>query len=90
VNGVGHVSVDPDDGSTPLANSNPSPLLPVSITVGGIAVAKPYAYIGIPNWSVGVTQINFTIPGGVGTGPQPVVVTVGGVPSLPANITITQ
>jgi len=57
--------------------------------VGGIAVAKPYAYIGIPNWSVGVTQINFTIPGGVGTGPQP-----GGDrrrrSQLAANITITQ
>ncbi|MGB9457970.1 MAG: protease pro-enzyme activation domain-containing protein [Bryobacteraceae bacterium] len=97
VTGVGHVSIpgvpgisDPDDGATPLLNSNPQPYLPVSITVGGVAVAQPYAYIGIPNWSVGVTQINFNIPSGVGTGPQPLVVTVGGVPSLPANITITQ
>jgi uncharacterized protein (TIGR03437 family) len=97
VTGVGHVSIpgvagtsDPDDGATPLLNSNPQPVLAVSITVGGVTVAKPYAYIGIPNWSVGVTQINFTIPTGVGTGPQPLVVTVGGAPSSPANITITQ
>ncbi|MGO9008928.1 MAG: protease pro-enzyme activation domain-containing protein [Bryobacteraceae bacterium] len=90
VTGVGHVTIDPNDGATPLLNSNPPPLLPVSITVGGVAVAQSFAYIGIPNWSVGVTQINFNIPSGVGTGPQPLVVTVGGVPSLPANITIAQ
>ena len=90
VTGVGHVSIDPNDGDLPLLNSNPAPTLPVSITVGGVAVAQPFAYIGLPNWSVGVTQINFKIPSGVATGPQPVVVTVGGIPSLPANIAITQ
>src|ERR1019366_5946575 len=82
VTGVGHVSIDPNDGETPLPNSNPAPTLPVSITVGGVAVATPFAYIGIPNWSVGVTQINFAIPSGVSPGEQPVVVTIGGVQSL--------
>jgi uncharacterized protein (TIGR03437 family) len=90
VTGVGHVSIDPNDGATPLLNSNPYPVLPVSITVGGVTVAQPFAFMGIPNWSVGVLQINFTIPSGVGTGQQPVVVTVGGAQSLPANITVTQ
>jgi uncharacterized protein (TIGR03437 family) len=90
VTGVGHVSIDPNDGDLPLLNSNPAPTLPVSITVGGVAVAQPFAYIGLPNWSVGVAQINFTIPSGVATGPQPVVVTVGSAPSLPANIAIAQ
>jgi len=37
---------------------------------------------------VGVTQINFTIPSNAPTGPQPVVVTVGGVPSNAATITV--
>jgi len=37
-----------------------------------------------------VLQINFTIPSGVGTGQQPVVVTVGTAASSPANITISQ
>ena len=90
VTGVGHLTIDPDDGSTPLNNSNPPPTLPVSVTVGGVTVAKPFAYIGTPNWSVGVLQINFTIPSGVGTGQQPVVVTVGTAASSPANITISQ
>ena len=35
-------------------------------------------------------KINFTIPSGVSPGQQPVVVTIGGIPSLPANITIAQ
>jgi uncharacterized protein (TIGR03437 family) len=90
VTGVGQVNPLPDDGSVPLANSNPAPTLPVSITVGGVAVQQPFAYIGTPNWSVGVLQINFTIPSGVGIGQQPVVVTVGSAQSLPANITISQ
>jgi uncharacterized protein (TIGR03437 family) len=38
---------------------------------------------------VGVTQINVQVPNGISTGAQPVVVTVGGVASAPATITIT-
>ena len=38
---------------------------------------------------VGVTQINVQVPNGIAAGAQPVVVTVGGVPSPPATITIT-
>lgn len=91
VTGQGLVSPLPDDGATPAAGAGtPIPQQAVSITVGGITVPQPFAYMGIPNWSVGVLQINFTIPSGVPPGQQPVVVTVGGVQSLPANITITQ
>jgi uncharacterized protein (TIGR03437 family) len=96
VTGVGQVSPAPGpqgdspDGFAPLPGTVPAPVLPVSITVGGVPVAQPFAYIGIPSWSVGVVQINFTIPSGVPAGSQPVVVTVGGFPSLPSNITITQ
>ena len=90
VTGVGQVDPVPDDGGTPLLNSNPPPKLPVTITVGGVTVAQPYDYLGIPNWSVGVAQINFRIPSGVAPGQQPVVVTVGNAQSLPANITIAQ
>ncbi|MBZ5727633.1 MAG: hypothetical protein LAP87_21875 [Acidobacteriia bacterium] len=48
------------------------------------------AFGGIPNWATGVTQINFTVPQGVPPGPQPVVVSVGGVPSPGVNLNITQ
>ena len=64
------------------------PVQNVSITLGGVAVPQPFAFAGIPSWSVGVLQINFTIPDGVAPGPQPVVVTVGNAASLPANITV--
>jgi uncharacterized protein (TIGR03437 family) len=89
VTGDGLTSPPSTTGSTPWAGMVPVPELPLSITVGGIAVAQPFAFIGIPSWSVGVTQINFTVPANVAAGPQPVVVTVGSASSLPANITIT-
>ncbi|MGB7763287.1 MAG: protease pro-enzyme activation domain-containing protein [Bryobacteraceae bacterium] len=95
VTGMGQVNPLPGnsyspDGVAPSLDTVPVPTQPVAITVGGVEAVKPFAYIGIPSWSVGVTQINFNIPSGVATGPQPVVVFVGGVPSLPANITISQ
>jgi uncharacterized protein (TIGR03437 family) len=37
-----------------------------------------------------VTQINFTVPPGVPPGPQPVVVTVGGVASTAGTLMVTQ
>ena len=68
----------------------PKPRGAVSLTVGGIAASTtdPNWFVGIPSWSVGVTQINFKIPAGVPSGQQPVVVTVGGVVTPPAYITI--
>ena len=89
ITGDGAVSPTVLTGWTPSGNAVPVPQQPVSITVGGIAVAQPFAFMGIPSWSVGVTQINFTIPANVPAGPQQVVVTVGSAASLPATITIT-
>ena len=97
VTGVGGVNPLPGssegalspDGLAPDPGTTPVPLLPVSVTVGGVQVTN-FAYKGIPSWSVGVMQLNFAIPNGVAAGPQPVVVIVGGVRSLPANITIAQ
>jgi uncharacterized protein (TIGR03437 family) len=79
----------PPDGYPPDPGTTPVPTLPVAVTVGGVPVTH-FQYKGIPSWSVGVMQLNFTIPNGVPAGQQPVVVTVGDVPSLPANITISQ
>jgi len=58
------------------------------VTVGGVTVTP--TFVGIPSWSVGVTQINFTMPATVPAGVQPVIVTVGAVSSQPATITVTQ
>jgi uncharacterized protein (TIGR03437 family) len=73
--------------STPLSQL-PAPMLPVTVTVGGIT-ANP-TFIGIPPGLVGVLQINFTIPQNVPPGPQPVVVTIGGVLSASVTLTVTQ
>jgi uncharacterized protein (TIGR03437 family) len=72
---------------TPLTNL-PKPRQQVSMTIGGVPVATPFSFIGIPSGLVGVTQINFVVPSNAPLGPQPVVVTVGGVASQPATFTV--
>ena len=78
----------PPPADTPVA-SLPAPRLPVTVTVGGVPAATPFPFIGVPTWSVGVTQINFVVPPAAPLGPQSVVVTAGGVASAPANLTVT-
>jgi uncharacterized protein (TIGR03437 family) len=65
----------------------PKPLLPVSVTIGGIPATVAYA--GLPYYFEGLTQINVIVPTGLTTGPQPVVVTVGGVASPAAQLKVT-
>jgi len=73
--------------TTPLSQL-PQPTASYSITVGG--VTAPLTFFGIPAFLVGVTQANFQVPATVALGVQPVVVTVGGVKSAAANLTVTQ
>ena len=75
------------DPSTLLANL-PAPVQSATVTVGGLMA--PYIWTGIPWGLVGVVQVNYQVPSGVASGPQPVVVSVGGVPSAPATLNITQ
>jgi len=87
--GQGRVSPTVDDGYSPSAqglSSTPAPRSAVTVTVAGISAVVQFA--GIPSWSVGVTQVNFTIPPGVPTGNQPVIVSVGTTASMPAYVTI--
>jgi uncharacterized protein (TIGR03437 family) len=70
--------------TTPL-DQLPKPVLPVTVTVGGLQAA--IQFIGIPSGLLG-TQINFTIPPGLTAGVQPLVVTVNGVSSPPVNLTV--
>jgi len=64
----------------------PQPALLLAVTVGGVSADILFA--GVPPGLAGVTQINFSIPNGAPTGVQPLVVTVGGVPSAPLNLTL--
>jgi uncharacterized protein (TIGR03437 family) len=92
ITGQGPVSPSVPTGAAPASGTPvsqlPAPVLPVTITVGGV-MATP-AFVGIPPGLVGVTQINFQIPMTAPLGPQPVVVTIGGVQSAPATLTVTQ
>jgi uncharacterized protein (TIGR03437 family) len=92
ITGDGTVTPALATGATPSPHAvTPVPKLPVSITVGGIAVPPSnIEFTGIPSGLVGVTQINFTIPSDVPLGVQPVVVTVGSASSPAANINVTQ
>ena len=72
--------------STTTPQNLPKSRLPFAVTIGGMPVfLQSY---GIPSGMFGVTRVSMTVPGGVATGVQPVVVTVGGVASAPVNITI--
>jgi uncharacterized protein (TIGR03437 family) len=86
VTGAGEVSPPIATGAVPTGTQVPVPLLPVSVTVGGVAATLDY--IGRPSWSVGTLQVNFTVPQNAPLGAQPVVVTVGTAVS-PVAVTFT-
>ena len=90
VTGTGDIDQNLLNG-VPVANGTsvaglPKPLLPVTVTVGGVAAIVQFAG-SIPG-VVGVTQINFVVPSSLTAGVQPVVVMAGGFPSAAANITL--
>jgi uncharacterized protein (TIGR03437 family) len=88
--GDGDVTPAQLTGSTPspltAVTSLPKSRLPVSITVGGVPAF--IQFYGLPSGLVGVSQVNFIVPGSIKPGIQPVVVTVGGVSSPPVNLTV--
>ena len=91
ITGAGAVSPAISTGAAPSASTAianlPKPVQPASVTIGGANATIDF--IGIPSGLAGVTQINVQVPNGISTGAQPLVVTVGGVASAPATITIT-
>jgi uncharacterized protein (TIGR03437 family) len=86
ITGAGEVSPPISTGAAPGGTQVPVPLLAVSVTIGGVAAHLDY--VGIPSWSVGTLQINFTVPPNAPLGVQPVVVTVGSASSASANFTV--
>jgi uncharacterized protein (TIGR03437 family) len=90
--GAGAVSPSVATGAGPLAgtalNALPSPSQTTIITVGGKPVPTPLQFNAITPGLVGVVQVNFTVPAGVPAGRQPVVVTIGGVPSATVYLTV--
>ena len=90
VTGQGPVSPSIATGDAPALGTSianlPAPLQAPIVTVGGVPAQIQFA--GIPPTLVGVMQINFVVPTGLAPGAQPVIVSVGGVSSPPATLTI--
>ena len=80
---TGEGQTDPPGVDGKLASEPlPKPLLPVSVTIGGVRAEVLYAG-GAPNLIAGVFQVNARVPEGLAPGAQPVVLTVGAASSQP-------
>jgi uncharacterized protein (TIGR03437 family) len=90
VTGEGDLTPSTPSGSTPASGTSasrlPKPRLPVTVTVGGLPAAV--TFFGLQSGTAGVMQLNFTVPPTVPTGIQLVIVSVGGVQSPPATLTV--
>jgi uncharacterized protein (TIGR03437 family) len=91
ITGEGQVTPPLATGATPSPDTPvqnlPHPVLPVTMTIGNVPATIDF--VGIPSGLAGVTQVNFTVPPNAPLGVQPLVVTVGGVSSLPASFKVT-
>ena len=90
--GAGAVSPAIATGAAPASGTPvaqlPAPVQATGVSIGGVDATVAFA--GIPTALVGVTQINLLVSTNTPLGTQPVVVTIGGVASAPATITVTQ
>jgi len=89
--GAGDVAPSIATGEAPATGTALSSL---PVPVGGAQVfigseTAPIEFIGIPPGLVGVVQINFKVPSATASGSQPVVLSIGGIMSPPATLTIT-
>ena len=94
VTGAGDVSPALKTGFSPPpvtsaapASGLPKPILPLSVTVGGVPAFVQY--VGVSPGLVGTVQVNVIVPTSVAVGSQPVVVTVGGVSSPAVNLVVS-
>ena len=92
VTGAGAVTPAVATGSAPASSvavtDLPKPTQVTSVTVGTQTAA--IQFIGIPWNLVGVLLINYQVPSGLVPSVQPVIVTIGGVASQVAYLTITK
>ncbi len=87
VTGTGDVNPALKTAYSPTSSSTtPVPLLPLSVTVGGLPAFLEF--VGITPGLIGVTQVNILVPSATPLGNQPVVVTVNGAASAPVNIVV--
>jgi minor extracellular serine protease Vpr len=86
LNGLGPVNNQPADGAPGPPNTSATTKTPPTITVGGQTATIQYSGLA-PNF-VGLYQVNFVVPQGIGTGQQPIVCSIGGVTSKTAYLSV--
>jgi uncharacterized protein (TIGR03437 family) len=79
VNGLGPVSNTPASGDPAGTQQLSSTVNPVTVTIGG--ANAPVSFAGLTPGTVGLYQVNVTVPAEIAAGNQAVTVTVGGVSS---------
>jgi uncharacterized protein (TIGR03437 family) len=81
ITGQGYVNAPPPDGIQPTGPPFPTPVQPVSVSLGGVPLpAANVVFVGLVY--SGEVQINLLIPAGAPTGSAvPLVVTIGGASS---------
>jgi uncharacterized protein (TIGR03437 family) len=86
-NGLGPVSNTPASGGpSPSPPSLAATSLLPTVSIGG--VPAPVLFSGLTPGSIGLYQINVTVPASANTGNQPLVVAVNGVNSQTANLAV--
>jgi minor extracellular serine protease Vpr len=85
-NGLGAVSNQPASGepspAQPLASTRATPV----VTIGGSTA--PLIFSGLTPGSVGLYQVNVTVPSGAPAGNQPLVITVNGISSKATSVLV--
>jgi uncharacterized protein (TIGR03437 family) len=85
-NGLGPVSNQPADGGvasgTQLSTTSTTP----TVTIGGQAANVEFS--GLAPGFAGLYQLNVQVPAGIGTGLQPVVLSIGGVSAPAVNLPV--
>jgi minor extracellular serine protease Vpr len=86
VNALGPVSNTPATGSPAPASPLASAVTTPSVTIGGQPAVVQFSGLA-PGFS-GLYQVNVVVPQNIGTGPQAVVISSGGLSSPPVNISV--
>src|SRR6185295_13135875 len=86
VNGLGAVNHTPASGDPTPSQQVANTTLTPTVTIGG--VNAPVAFSGLSPSSIGLYQINVTVPSQAQAGLQPDVTTINGIDSQPANLPV--
>lgn len=86
VNGLGPVTPTPTSGSPAPTNAILNTTTLPTVTLGGVNL--PVGFSGLAPGFIGLYQVNVTIPANAPTGNQPLVITMNGISSPPANLPV--